>query len=117
MELMRSLRATENFHIVLWLMKDLFWVMDLKVPGTVMVMPTLAMALWIAWRCRHDTGELLHSLAVVCWITANGTWMVGEFFFADTKRHVAIPFFIAGLLLVAWYYLVMMPRRARRQGA
>ncbi|MFN8351837.1 MAG: hypothetical protein U0U25_10275 [Flavobacteriales bacterium] len=110
MNLLRSLRASENFHIVLWLLKDLFWVMDLKVAGTVMVVPTLVMALWIAWRSRADVGELLHSLAVVCWITANGTWMIGEFFFADTKRHVAIPFFVAGLALVGWYYLVLLPR-------
>lgn len=115
MNLMRSLRATESFHIVLWLMKDLFWVLDLKVAGTVMVAPTLAMALWIAWRARGDAGELLHSLAVACWITANGIWMVGEFFFADTKRPMAIPFFLAGLLMVAWYYLVMLPRRPRAQ--
>ena len=114
---MRSLRATENFHIVLWLMKDLFWVMGLKVAGTVMLFPTLAVAIWIAWRARGDAGELLHSLAVACWIAANGIWMIGVFFFADTKRPWAMPFFITGLLLGAWYYLVMVPRRGRASRA
>lgn len=45
---------------------------------------------------------------------ANGIWMVGEFWFADTKRHVAIPFFIAGLVCVGWYYLVVLPRQVRK---
>ena len=56
--------------------------------------------------------ELLHSLAVVFWITANGIWMVGEFYFKDGSRGLAIPFFIAGLVCVAFYYLIWAPREA-----
>ncbi|MFT3885930.1 MAG: hypothetical protein QM724_11020 [Flavobacteriales bacterium] len=110
MPLFRTLRSSENFHIVLWLFKDLCWVMDLHLLGVVMIVPTVAMAVWIAWRCRGEAGELLHSLAVVCWICANSVWMVGEFFYQDRTRHFASGFFIAGLLCVAWYYLVLLPR-------
>ena len=110
MNILRSIRASENFHIVLWLLKDLCWISDWKVAGMVMITPTVLMAGWIAWRSRRHVGELLHSLAVVLWIMANGTWMTGEFFFQDTIRHLALPFFIAGLLCVAWYYLVLMPQ-------
>lgn len=109
----RDLRASENFHIVLWLFKDLCWVMGLKALGLAMFIPTLAMAIHIAWRMRGDRGELLHCIAVVCWITANGIWMIGEFWFEDTKRHWAVPFFAAGLLIVAWYYLILLPRQGR----
>jgi Na+/proline symporter len=112
MNLLSSLRKGENFHIVLWLVKDMCWVMDQKLLGTIMVAPTLLMAIWIAYRSREDMGELLHSLAVVFWITANGTWMVGEFYFKDGTRGLAIPFFIAGLVCVAIYYLVLAPREA-----
>ena len=109
----RSLRASENFHIVLWLLKDLCWVMLWRPLGLVMFLPTLAMAIYIAWRSRTDTCELLHSLAVVCWISANGVWMITEFWFTEAERWLAAPFFVAGLLLVGWYYLVVRPREAR----
>lgn len=107
----RSIRSSENFHIVLWLLKDLCWVMLWRPLGLVMILPTVTMAAWIAWRCRTDIGELLHSLAVVFWICANSVWMIGEFWFEDRSRLLALPFFIAGLLCVGWYYLVVLPRR------
>ena len=115
--MIRSLRASENFHIVLWLMKDLCWVMIWKPLGLAMFVPTFLLAVLIAWRSRAEIGELLHSLAVVCWIAANGIWMIGEFWFEDAKRHWAVPFFIAGLLSVAWYYIVVLPRRRRASAA
>jgi len=108
-----NLRASENFHIVLWLLKDLCWVLVWKPLGLAMLIPTFIMAVHIAWKLRGDIGELLHAIAVVCWITANGVWMIGEFWFDDTKRHWAVPFFVAGLLVVGWYYLVILPRRRR----
>ncbi len=110
MNIFRNIRSSENFHIVLWLLKDLCWVMTWKVAGIVMITPTLLVAAWIAWRCRKDIGEFLHSLAIVLWISANSVWMIGEFFFNDTTRRFALPFFAAGLLCVAWYYLVVLPR-------
>ena len=115
MNLSASLRKGENFHIVLWLVKDMCWVMDQKILGTIMIAPTLLMAIWIAYRSREDMGELLHSLAVVLWITANGTWMLGEFYFMDGTRGLALPLFIAGLVCVAFYYLVWAPREASRK--
>jgi hypothetical protein len=112
-----TLRATENFHIVLWLFKDLCWVQDQKLLGTIMIVPTVLMAIWIAWRSRTDLGELLHSVAVVCWICANSTWMLGEFFANDGTRPLATAFFVAGLACVAWYYAVVRPRRKRHERA
>ncbi len=110
-----SVRSNENFHIVLWLLKDLCWVMDLRIAGLVMIVPTIGMAVYIAWRLRHDTGELLHALAVVCWILANSIWMIGEFFLDDGTRPATAVLFATGLLLVLWYYLVVAPggRRMR----
>lgn len=61
-----TVRAGENFHIVLWLAKDVAWLQDWKVLGISMFLPTFLMAIWIAWRLRSDRGELLHALAVVC---------------------------------------------------
>lgn len=110
-----NLRTSENFHIVLWLLKDLCWVMDLHLAGVIMVVPTVAMAVYITWQCRHDIGELLHSASVVLWILANSTWMLGEFFMNDGTRPVAAAFFILGLLTVSWYYVVLLPCKLREQ--
>lgn len=108
-----SARASENFHIVLWLLKDLCWALAWKVTGVVLVIPTVAMAVWIAWSRRKEELERLPALAVVFWIVANGTWMVGEFFFLDRSRPFAVVAFVAGLLCISWHYLVVLPRAAQ----
>ena len=99
------IRKTENFHILLWLLKDLCWVADWKVAGLIMIVPTIAVAVYITIRARESVSELFHNLAVVCWIFANSAWMIGEFFFNDGTRPIAIVFFVAGLAIVACYYL------------
>ena len=64
--------------------------------------------------------ELMHNLAVVFWITANCTWMIGEFYKWDEGvyglRHIAlIPFSIGLLLLAAYYLLYFMNRKFREK--
>jgi uncharacterized membrane protein (GlpM family) len=105
-----KLRDYENFHIVLWLLKDSCWVMDFKIPGLIMIIPTIAVAIHITWLHRQSMSELYHNLAIVSWITANSVWMIGEFFFKDTLRPAAAVFFVIGLLLVSVYYFVVKPR-------
>lgn len=61
----------ENLHILFWLVKDIAWCMIWRLLGLLMVVPTLGMALLIAWRTRAYVAELAHNLAIVCWITAN----------------------------------------------
>jgi uncharacterized membrane protein (GlpM family) len=108
-----KLRDYENFHIVLWLLKDSCWVMDFKIPGLIMIIPTISVALHITWLHRQTMSELYHNLAVVSWIMANSVWMIGEFFFNDTLRPVAAVFFVIGLLLVSVYYLVVRPQQKK----
>ena len=99
-----NVRKSENFHILLWLLKDLCWVADLKLFGTIMIVPTVIVAVYIAWLTRRSQTDLFHNLAVVCWICANSVWMVGEFYFNDGTRPAATVFFVAGLLFVGYYY-------------
>lgn len=107
------LREYENFHIVLWLLKDACWVLDFKVPGLIMIIPTIGVALHITWLHRRSRAELFHNLAVVSWISANSVWMTGEFFFNDTLRPFATVFFVIGIIFVAIYYLLYRPRELR----
>lgn len=102
----RQLRQTENFHIVLWLIKDTCWVMDFKIGGMLLILPTLLVAIYITWKWRMYRAELFHNTAVCFWISANITWMIGEFYFNDSTRPIAIAFFAVGIATIAYYYLV-----------
>jgi len=97
-------RKIENFHIVLWLIKDFCWVSDYKIIGLIMIIPTIIVALYITWKLRESVSELAHNVAVSLWILANSTWMIGEFFYHDTTRVFAKVFFVLGLLSIATFY-------------
>lgn len=118
-----SFRRMENLHIVFWLLKDVSWCMLWKPLGLSMVVPTLAIAVIIFWRTRHLKSELAHNLAILLWITANSYWMISEFFHFDdvlvwrgvTGKHLSLLPFTAGLLVLAYYYLVQKPREAQQE--
>jgi len=115
-------RRMENMHIVFWLIKDISWCMIWKTLGIAMVIPTLTIALVIAWRTREIKSELAHNLAVAFWISANSYWMVSEFYGFDETRivgpyegkHLAMIPFMIGVLILAWYYLIQ--RKKERNG-
>ena len=108
-------RRVENLHILLWLIKDACWALDLKFPALIMIFPTMLVAMLITYQTRKITAELLHNLAINFWITANCTWMIGEFFGWDVnligpyglRQFSVLPFGI-GLLILGYYYLVYM---------
>lgn len=107
-------RRFENFHILLWLVKDLCWVLDFKAAGVFMIVPTVGVAIYITWLLRKSRTELLHNLAVVCWICANSVWMFGEFYLKDGTRGIAATFFITGLLLVGYHYGSLLIKRLQK---
>ena len=75
-----------------------------------MIIPTLSIAVVIAWRTKHIRAELAHNLAIAFWISANSLWMISEFFHFDTMaiygtltgKHLALIPFISGALVLAW---------------
>lgn len=109
-----KLRQYENFHIVLWLMKDTCWLMEWKIAGIIMIVPTVAAAFHITWLGRKNTADLYHNLAVSNWICANAVWMIGEFFFDDTLRPFSAVFFSMGFIFLAAYYFGVLPRERQR---
>lgn len=108
-----DLREFENFHIVLWLIKDVCWVSEYKTLGTIMIFPTVFMAIYIAIKTYHTKVDFFHNLAVVCWISANSLWMLGELYFDETpqqiyyeySRHIALTLFIIGIGFIGWYHI------------
>lgn len=109
-----TVRVQENLHVLLWLLKDLCWLMEYRVAGLVMVLPTIAVAVLITWQSRADRRDLFHALAVTLWIMANSTWMIGDFFFEERGHGIAQAFFLSGLGLLALFYLVLIPLDRRR---
>ncbi|MBI3882696.1 MAG: hypothetical protein HY305_00300 [Sphingobacteriales bacterium] len=108
----------ENLHIVFWLIKDISWCMIWKPLGLLMILPTLSIAVVIAFRTRQYMSEVCHNIAMVFWIAANSYWMISEFLHFDsmivfgsfTYKHLAIIPFIAGLLILGYYYVWWRPR-------
>ncbi|MFM7218600.1 MAG: hypothetical protein ACKO1U_11325 [Bacteroidota bacterium] len=113
MEKIQLTRRFENFHILLWLVKDLCWVTLSKAAGVMMIIPTLLLALFITWKNRHDRAELLHNIAICMWICANSIWMIGEFYLADSTREIAVVFFVTGLLSMLYYYFAELLKNGR----
>lgn len=112
-------RRIENLHILFWLLKDIAWAVNFRMLGVTMIIPTVIAALVITWQTRRIFSELVHNLAVVFWITANCSWMIGEFYGIDEGpyglRKLAIIPFSIGLLILAVYYLLYYTRRSVRQ--
>lgn len=118
-------RRMENLHIVFWLLKDLGWCLFWKPLGIAMIVPTLAIAVFITYRTRQLASELAHNLAIIFWISANSFWMISEFFgfdgkeilFGITGKHWALLPFSLGILTLLFYYLFIRPREAGKGGA
>ena len=115
-------RRMENSHILFWLVKDISWCLGWKVPGIMMIFPTLIISIVIAWRTRSMVSELAHNLAVTFWIAANSYWMIAEFFgFDETEiiagiegRYLALIPFSIGALILAYYYLITRNRKSEK---
>jgi len=107
----QSIRKYENVHILLWLIKDTFWVMGISALSTLMILPTISIAIYITWKFRQLRAEYFHNTAVCFWISANATWMVGEFYFDDQTKPIAIGLFLTGLTVLAYYYLIELVRK------
>jgi hypothetical protein len=103
-EIVAKLKKFENLHILLWLIKDSCWMLEIKWLGTIMIVPTLSVAVWIVYMTRQSH-DVFINLAVLFWIIANSSWMLMEFFNYDShKIWLGIPFFL-GLASVSLYYL------------
>jgi hypothetical protein len=100
-----NFRWLENGHILLWLIKDTCWASGFRPGGMLMILPTLAMAVFFLWKTRQVRAELFHNIAICLWIMANSVWMTGEFYKLDEQtKPVTVGLFVTGLILLLVYY-------------
>lgn len=92
MDLPDKISKYENIHIAFWLVKDTCWMLELKLSGTIMMLPTLFFALYIVYK-TWDGNVAWINAAVFFWILANSYWMMTEFYLGSHyKEFAAIPF-------------------------
>jgi hypothetical protein len=115
-------RRIENMHILFWLIKDACWALNFKYMALFMIIPTMSVAILITWQTRYIVSEFLHNLAVILWITANCTWMIGEFYGWDENligpyglRQFSLIPFILGLLVLFYYYFVLSRQKGFKE--
>jgi hypothetical protein len=89
--------------------------MNMRPLGIFMIFPTLFLAFYITYKFRFVASELYHNIAVCLWIMANTIWMIGEFYFDDTLRPYATVFFVAGLLVLAIYYIFIYRKEEKTE--
>ena len=99
-----QLKAKENLHIIFWLLKDFCWALEIKPVGMLMIIPTVSLAFYIAYKTKNHRSDFIHNIAVCCWICANATWMLGEFFEYELRVPAAC-LFASGVLIILAYHL------------
>lgn len=75
-----TVRGSENFHIYLWIAKDLSWTQGWVIPALVFGIAALLWCLVLCYhavrsQCQH---EMYLVVALVLWLVANFVWMGGE---------------------------------------
>jgi hypothetical protein len=80
-----SVRGAENFHIYLWIAKDLAWAQDLYIPAALFGSLAVAWCFVLAYYAMKYGGieEVYMLIATVLWLTGNFVWMVGEVLYDD----------------------------------
>ena len=72
--------------------------MELKIPGIIMIVPTVLMAIYITVKTRTETVYYIN-LAILCWIAANSYWMICELTDNLHLKDYTIIGFVLGLIL------------------
>ena len=75
MKILKNIRNIHEIHITSWLVKDIFWTLKLTWLATIMVIPTLILALFILLTEKeYRDGNLI----MFFWLGMNIFWMLHE---------------------------------------
>lgn len=110
MKTFSEVKHVENFHILLWLLKDLCWMHEWVTLASIVFVPTLFFAIYICIITWNNHLALVVNLAVLCWISANSCWMFEEFYHLPLKPTATI-FFGSGIIIMLYYLYQIMVRK------
>lgn len=79
--------------------------MEYKVLGCIMILPTIIAAFWIMKK-TYGLPNFWINVAVMFWILANASWMVIEFFHLTYKVYT-LPFFLLGIVAFIRYLFAL----------
>ena len=103
-----KIRKSENLHVLLWLVKDFCWMMEIKSLGTFMVFPTIAMSAYVCYISKKELNNLLPNLAVTSWICANSLWMLFDFYQWTLKPYALFFFSIGFIFIMIYLYRIII---------
>ncbi|TAE84900.1 MAG: hypothetical protein EAY81_07135 [Bacteroidetes bacterium] len=102
---MKNQRLLENLHLPLWIIKDTCWMLQVKWLAIAMIAPTIGMAIYIVYISRKSLLNFWPNLSVLCWISANAIWMLGEFLGFSFQLPSSV-LFIIGLVGMGVYFII-----------
>ena len=83
--------------------------MQWKIAGMMMILPTVTVAIIIAFiTFKQKSDEFWINLAICFWIAANSYWMICEFVKHEELKNYAGIAFTAGIICTAYFYLKRM---------
>ncbi len=101
-----SPKQLDNFHIVLWLIKDVFWVKELQLWGVLMIIPTVGVAVVLTIQSIVQKQGFYPNFAILCWMIADSTWMADEFFILDIEW-ITLGLFGLGIISMIYSYVFL----------
>lgn len=75
-----SVRGAENFHIYLWILKDLAWTQKWYVMAWVFGISAISWCVVLMYHAFNDKNynEIYMLSALILWLSANFVWMAGK---------------------------------------
>ncbi|MBP9185541.1 MAG: hypothetical protein KBE91_04085 [Bacteroidia bacterium] len=104
-------RILENLHIPLWLLKDTCWLLSFKFIGTLISIPTLLIALTLVVISIKFPKRFWPNLAVFFWISANSTWMIGEFYQLNFVTPALVLFALGLMSSLVYVYMIFFIKK------
>lgn len=83
--------------------------MNYRTSGMIVAIPTLTMAVYLTLITVKNKPLFLPNLAVLCWISANVSWMIAEFY-AMYLIPVSLSLFVSGIIVIAYYFMKVYKR-------
>lgn len=82
----KSWREYENFHILLWIGKDLSWNLSIGAMWIIFFIPTIICSvdfLWVSLQAPNLLVDHAHYVALSIWVCANAVWAIANIWYAD----------------------------------